>query len=305
MMNSKYIFFTYLFLALLHTPAFAQEDLSNTEQMRVEEIEEDSGTFVERFKEELEEQYAEELAEEEIEKVVEKVNGSNKEQEPGIVELRTKEEQKALLRKGPVKNAQLPFTSYALFDDRELLRRGAIEYSNHSKDVLLAMIADDNLPSPYQRAAAIRVFKEEYSREMFNKAKKAAEKILLRRLNRTTSPFVQVEIMHTLCLMDRYQYFKSMTPALIAKLDHYNATINEMAYTALDDIIKSGNNRAREARIMFNTMRKVLFLSRKRLENIKKPDQKLVYKLKIVRWSIKVLGNDELKRLPKEVLPLL
>jgi len=111
--------------------------------------------------------------------------------------------------------------------------------------------------------------------------------------------------MRTLCQMDRYHYFKSMVPALIQKLDHYNAAVNEIAFNNLNQIIETGSNRQREARIVFATLRKILFLSRKRLETVKKPDPKLAKKLKLLRWSIKVLGNQELKRLPKEVINLL
>ena len=128
--------------------------------------------------------------------------------------------------------------------------------------------------------------------------------MLIRRLNRTDSAFVQVEIMHTLCLMDRYKYFKSMVPALIQKLDHYNSVVNELAYYGLNNIT-SGHDRPREARIVFNALRDILFLSRKRLGNIKDPDERLTQKLKLLRWSIKILGNEELRKLPKEVINLL
>jgi len=149
------------------------------------------------------------------------------------------------------------------------------------------------------------VFRDNFSREIFSREKKLAEKALLRRLNRATSPFVQVEIMHTLCVVDRYKYFKSMVPALIQKLDHYNSTVNEIAFAALNNLIEEGNNRKREASVIFHTLRKVLFLSRKRLANITEPGPKLKQKLKLLRWSIKILGSQELKRLPKEVISLL
>lgn len=194
---------------------------------------------------------------------------------------------------------------YHLFDDRKNLERGAQQYQKYSKEILLAMINDDALPNSYQRAAALRVFRDVYALEVVSREKKNIEKMLLRRLNKTDSPFVQVEIMHTLCLIDRYKYFKSMIPALIQKLDHYNMTVNEMAYESLEHMIETGNNRPREARIVYTTLRKVLFLSRKRLEQIEVPDEKLVQKLKLLRWSIKVLGNQELNKLPKEVLNLL
>ena len=73
--------------------------------------------------------------------------------------------------------------------------------------------------------------------------------------------FIDVEIMWTLCLMDRYKYFNTFMPKLIQKIDHYNDTINESAYTAINEIIESGNNRALEARVVFTTLRKILFLS--------------------------------------------
>lgn len=192
-----------------------------------------------------------------------------------------------------------------MFDDRKLLDRGAQQYAKYSKEILMAMIDDDALPNDYQRAASLRVFRENYADEMVSKEKKNIEKILLRRLKRTDSPFVQVEIMHTLCLLDRIKYLKSMVPALIQKLDHYNPTVNEMAFAALEQIVAQGDNRAREARIFFNTLRKVLFLSRKRLAKVVEPDTRLAQKLKLLRWSIKVLGNQELDNLPNEVLGLL
>ncbi len=191
-----------------------------------------------------------------------------------------------------------------IFDDNLLLNGYADKYGSEPKEILLAMIKDDTL-NPFKVAAAVRVFKKNFGKEVFSREKRIIEKILLRRLNRTNSPFVQVEIMHTLCQMDRYKYFKSMTPALVLKMDHYNSTVNELAYTAIDDIIITGNNRAREARIVFNTLRKILFLSRRRLANITEPGPRLKQKLEILRWSIKVLGSQELKRLPKEVINLL
>ena len=166
------------------------------------------------------------------------------------------------------------------------------------------MIKDDTL-TPYRSAAAVRVFKDKFSSGVVSREKKIIEKALLRRMHRTDSPFVQVEIMHTLCQMDRYRYFKPMVPALIQKLDHYNSAVNETTFDSLNQIIKAGNNRNREARIVFNTLRKTLFLSRRRLATVKEPDARLAKKLKLLRWSIKVLGNQELKKLPKEVINLL
>ena len=191
-----------------------------------------------------------------------------------------------------------------IFDDQMLLKGYTEKYRDLSKEILLAMIKDNTL-TPYRSAAAVRVFKVTFSSEVVSREKKIIERILLRRLHRTDSPFIQVEIMHTLCRMDRYHYFKSMVPALIQKLDHYNATVNEIAFDSLNQVIRSGSNRNREARIVFNTLRKILFLSRKRLATVVEPDARLAKKLKLLRWSIKILGNQELKKLPKEVINLL
>lgn len=193
---------------------------------------------------------------------------------------------------------------YTVFDDKALLQGYTKKYSNDPKDILLAMIQDETL-SAYKSAAAVKVFREKFSLEVFSKEKRQIEKILLRRLNRTDSPFIQTEILHTLCLMDRYIYFASMVPSLIKKLDHYNSAVNELAFEGLKNIIANGHNRSREARIIFNTLRKVLFLSRKKLVSVKEPNTKLKQKLELLRWSIKVLGRQELKRLPKEVIGLL
>ena len=194
--------------------------------------------------------------------------------------------------------------TYSIFDDRMLLEGYSQKYAKIPKEILLEMIKDDTLNS-YKIAAAVRTFNNNFATEVVSKEKKIIEKFLLRRLSRTNSPFVQVEIMYALCRMDRYRYFKSMTPQLIQKLNHYNSIVNELAYKSLDTLIKEGKGRSREARIVFNTLRKILFLSRRRLEKVTKPDPKLSRKLKLLRWSIKVLGSQELKRLPKEVLNLL
>lgn len=191
-----------------------------------------------------------------------------------------------------------------IFDDTLMLEGYTESFSKETKETLLEMIKDDTL-EPYHMAAAVRAFKIQYALEIFSREKAIVEKILLRRLNRTDSVFVQVEIMHTLCLMDRYRYFTSMVPILIKRMDHYSSTINEMAYEAVNDIIAKGHNRAREARIVFNALRKILFLSRKRLAATTDPGVRLSQKLKILRWSIKVLGSQELNRLPKEVIRLL
>ncbi len=195
-------------------------------------------------------------------------------------------------------------SQYTIFDDNMLLDGYAQKYSTEPKEILLEMIKDDTL-SAYKSAAAVRIFKERFSREILSPEKGIIEKILIRRLNHTDSTFVEVEIMHTLCLMDRYKYFNSMVPALIQKLDHYNETVNELAYASLNNTIEPGHNRPREASLVFNTLRKNLFLSRKRLSSTKEPGPQLKRKLDLLRWSIKVLGSQELKRLPREVINLL
>lgn len=194
--------------------------------------------------------------------------------------------------------------TYTMFDDKMLLDGYSQKYAKVSKEILLEMIKDDNLNS-YKIAAAVRTFNNNFATELILREKRLAEKTLLRRLAETESPFVQVEIMFALCRMDRYRYFGSMVPQLIQKLNHYDSTVNELASNSLDSIIKEGSNRTREARIIFNTLRKVLFLTRGRLEKVTEPDAKLSRKLKLLRWSIKILGSQELKKLPKEVLNLL
>ncbi|HBO96984.1 MAG TPA: hypothetical protein DE315_06030 [Candidatus Omnitrophica bacterium] len=204
----------------------------------------------------------------------------------------------------PRAHGQDDLSEQSIFDDQQLLDGYAQKYADLSKDVILEMIMDDTL-NPYQIAAAVRVFKERYSGEVVSREKSRGERILVRRLKLTDSPFVEVEIMHTLCRMDRYRYFQPMVPALIQKLNHYNAAVNEIAFNSLNDIIGAGNKRAREARVVFTTIRKMLFLSRNRLVNVTDPDEKLARKLKLLRWSIKVLGRQELNRLPPEVINLL
>lgn len=195
-------------------------------------------------------------------------------------------------------------SNLTIFDDKMLLDGYAQKFTEESKEILLEMIKDDTL-SPYKTASAVRVFRERFAAEIFSREKIIIEKILLRRLDKTDSAFVQVEIMHTLCSMDRYRYFGSMVPILIQKMDHYNNAVSDIAYGALNDIIQTGHSRAREARIIFNTLRKILFLSRKRLTNIKEPGTKLNQKLELLRWAIKILGTEELKKLPNEVIGLL
>lgn len=197
-----------------------------------------------------------------------------------------------------------PPGTQSIFDDQMLLDGYTKKYSEFSKDTLLAMIKDDTL-TQYRSAAAVRVFQQKFIHGVVSTEKKGIEKALLRRLHRTNSPFVEVEIMHALCQMDRYRYFNSMAPALTQKLNHYNTTVNDIAFERLNQIIDSGSNRSSEARVIFNTLRKILFLSRKRLATVKEPDPQLTKKLKLLRWSIKVLGNQELKKLPTEVINLL
>ncbi len=192
----------------------------------------------------------------------------------------------------------------SIFDDKQMLNGYADKYASEDRELLLAVIQDETV-TPFKTAAAVRVFKEKYCEEIFTKEKRAAERILLRRLNRTDSPFVQVEIMHTLCLMDRYKYFDSMVPLLITKMDHYNDAVNEMAFDGINNIIEEGNNRPREARIVFNILRRQFFLSRGHLANLAEPDPHLIQKFQILRWTLKVLGTQEIRRLPKEVINLL
>lgn len=200
--------------------------------------------------------------------------------------------------------AQEELSDHTIFDDNLLLEGYAQRYRQLPKEVILAMIKDDTL-DPYKTAAAVRVFRENYGDEVVSREKHSVEKVLIRRLKLTDSPFTEVEIMHTLCRLDRYRYFDAMVPALIQKLGHYNSTINEMASNSLNQVVESGEKRVREARIVFNTLRKILFLSRKRLASITVADSQLARKLKLLRWSIKVLGSQELKKLPKEVINLL
>jgi len=193
--------------------------------------------------------------------------------------------------------------SGAIFDDKALLEGYSQKYTDEPRDILLAMIGDDSLGS-YKCTAAVRVFKEKFADEVLSNEKSNILKILIRRLNRSDSPFVQVEIMHTLIVLDRFQYFDSMVPALIQKMDHYNPVVSNMAYADLQAITKDSLY-PREARIVFETLRKIFFLSRNRLQNITSPDEKLSQKIDLLRWSIRILGTQELKRLPSEVINLL
>ncbi len=95
----------------------------------------------------------------------------------------------------PIEGAELG--SGAIFDDRALINGYTDKFAEENQDVLLAMIEDDSLGS-YKCAAAIRVFKQKYGNEILSAEKSGIIKLLLRRMNRTDSPFVQVEIFHTL-----------------------------------------------------------------------------------------------------------
>ena len=191
----------------------------------------------------------------------------------------------------------------AVFDDLTLINGYSDKFAGESKETLLAMIADDSL-GVYRCAAAVRVFKQKYATEIFKDEKPEILKNLIRRLNRTDSPYVQVEIMHTLIVLDRYQYFEAMVPALIQKLDHYNRVVSALTYDNLEEITKT-STRPREARIVFKTLRKIFFLSKNRLADVTTPDARLKRKLMLLRWSIKVLGTQLLKSLPPEVVNLL
>lgn len=192
---------------------------------------------------------------------------------------------------------------FSIFSDKDLLDGYAKQYAQEPKDVLVAMINDDTL-SPYRTAAAIRVFNENFSQVVFAREKILIEKALLRRLAITTSVFVDTEIRHTLCKMDRYKYFESMVPKLLYRLDHYNKAVNELAYGYINDIIQSSQSRSREARIVFETLRKMLFLSRRKIKDVEQADERLKQKIELLRWAIKILGNQELQRLPPEAIHL-
>jgi hypothetical protein len=193
--------------------------------------------------------------------------------------------------------------SGAIFDDKALLNGYTQKYQSEPRDILLAMIADDSLGS-YKCTAAVRVFKQKFAGQVLSKEKPNILKILIHRLKGSDSPFVQVEIMHTLVVLDRYQYFDTMVPALIQKMDHYNPVVSDMAYNELQQVTQDSLY-TREARIVFETLRKILFLSRNRLQNITASNENLRHKIELLRWSIRILGTQELKRLPSEVINLL
>lgn len=201
----------------------------------------------------------------------------------------------------PVEGMELG--SDAIFDDRALINGYTEKYAEENQDVLFAMINDESLGA-YKISAAIRVFKQKYAPDILKAEKPAIIKTLLRRLARTDSAFVQVEIMHTLVVIDRYQYFDSMVPALIQKMDHYNKVVSALAYDNLLEILKNSPH-TREARIVFNTLRKIFFLTRRKLDPTQEPSEQLKGKLSILRWSVKILGTQELKNLPQEVISVL
>lgn len=192
----------------------------------------------------------------------------------------------------------------AIFDDKMLLNGYAEKYNGKSKEILLAMMNDSTL-GPFKIAAAVKVFKEQFASQTVAAEKNFFEKILVRLLSHDDSPFVQVEVMHTLVILDRYRYFKVMVPRLIEKMDHYNDAVCELAYDNLTALIHTSTSRTREARIIFTTLRKILFLSRNKLQYVQEPDEKLQKKLDLLFWTIKVLGTQELKQLPSEVIRLL
>jgi hypothetical protein len=190
------------------------------------------------------------------------------------------------------------------FDDKLLIEGYAKKLGNASKEVLLAM-TDDNSLYAYKKAAAIRVFREMFAADVVLRERVVIERALLRQLELARSVFLQVEIMHTLLILDRYRFFDGMIPALIKKLDHYDVSLTDMAFKAVDQVVTMGTPRSREARIVFNTLRKMFFLSRKKLQDADVNDTRLKNKLSLLRWSVKVLGTQELKNLPKEVIGLM
>jgi hypothetical protein len=192
----------------------------------------------------------------------------------------------------------------AIFDDTVLFLGYVDKYKDKSKDVIMAMINDSTI-STFKLAAALHIFSERFADQTVATEKNFSEKTLLRILNHEDSPFVQTQTMSALVALDRYKYFKVMVPKLIEKLDHYDDAVVDIAYDDLTMIIAKSTARTREARIIFNTLRKILFLSRKKLEYINQPDEKLQKKLDLIFWCIKVLGTQELKQLPSEVIRLL
>lgn len=197
-----------------------------------------------------------------------------------------------------------PDDDLPIFNDKLLIDGYAGKLASTNKDVLLAMINDDTLV-PYRKAAAIKVFRSNFASQVVTSEKSIIERVLLRQLEKDQSIYVQIELMHCLVIIDRYRYFDAMVPALIQKIDHYDAVASEMAYASVADINEKGSQRSREARIEFNILRKMFFLTRKKLEGSDPAEVKLKGKLDLLRWSIKVLGTEELKNLPSEVMSLM
>ena len=192
----------------------------------------------------------------------------------------------------------------AIFDDKVLFQGYVDKYKDKPRDVIVAMMNDSTIGT-FKLAAAIRIFSIDFADQTVGTEKNFSEKTLLRILSHENSPYVQTESMNALIALDRYKYFKIMVPRLIEKLDHYEDAVVDIAYDDLSMIITKSTARTREARIIFNTLRKILFLSRKKLEFIEEPDEKLQKKLDLLFWCIKVLGTQELKQLPPEVIRLL
>ncbi len=191
-----------------------------------------------------------------------------------------------------------------IFDDKLLIEGYTAKINAAPRDVLLSLINDDSIPA-YRKAAAVRVFRDRFAYQMVEKEKTITERFLLRELERAESVYVQIEIMHTLLVMDRYRYFDTMIPTLIQKMDHYEKYAAEIAYASIVHVNDLGNQRAREARIEFNTLRKIFFLTRRKLIDASDSDFRLRNKLELLRWAIKALGTEELKNLPKEVINLM
>jgi hypothetical protein len=189
------------------------------------------------------------------------------------------------------------------FDDALLMEGYAKKLSEASKEVLLSMLADESL-NTFKKAATVRVFRDKFASQIVGRELILIERLLLRQMELTNSSFVQIEIMHTLLVMDRYRYFDTMMPVLVRKMDHYDPLVDTMAYNAISALTGSAT-RSREARIVFNTLRKMFFLSRKKLQGAKSTDERLHNRLQVLRWAIKILGTEELKKLPKEVIGLM
>ncbi|MBL8013309.1 MAG: hypothetical protein JNN05_05625 [Candidatus Omnitrophica bacterium] len=192
----------------------------------------------------------------------------------------------------------------AMFDDRLIFNGYVSKFKEKSKEVIVAMMNDTTV-SGFQLAAVLSIFRDDIADQAVGAEKNSYEKTLLRILAHEDSPFVQAQTMSALIALDRYKYFKVYVPKVIEKLDHYNDAVVEIAYADLTIIVSKSTARTREARIIFNTLRKMLFLSRKKLESINEPDEKLRKKLDLLFWTIKVLGTQELNQLPPEVIRLL